>query len=25
VDSQLAAMKAQLGPGSAPQELTSGN
>jgi phage shock protein A len=25
VDSQLAAMKAQLGPGSAPQELTSGS
>jgi phage shock protein A len=25
VDGQLAAMKAQLGPGSAPQELTSGS
>jgi phage shock protein A len=25
VDRQLAAMKAQLGPGSAPQELTSGS
>jgi phage shock protein A len=25
VDSQLAAMKAKLGPGSAPQELTSGS
>jgi len=25
VDRQLAAMKAQLGPGSAPHELTSGS